>query len=100
MLMTSVVPYRRCISCQKRWMNLGSRSVTIMRGGPCNLMIPTTKATSTETAVKDEGRGIKCTYLVGRSTTVIIVVFPLELGRHVMKSIAMSSKTNYETGRG
>lgn len=43
---------------------------------------------------------MKWSYFVRQVTTVIIVVFPLELGKKVMRSIAISSTTSSEIGRG
>lgn len=100
MLIAKVVPCKWLSSCQKLCKKRGSRSVTIDLARPWSQMIPTTKASATDCAVKEDGKAMKCPYFDSRSTTVMIVDLPLEPGKHVIKSIAISSNNIEGMGRG
>ena len=80
--------------------NWGPRSETMFWGIPCNRITWVTSRSAVSAADGSSGRATKWTILENRSTTVRMVLLPLEVGRPVTKSRAMSDHSRPGMGRG
>ena len=80
--------------------NWGPRSETMFWGIPCNWTTWVTSRSAVSAADGSLGRATKWTIFKNRSTTVMMVLLPLEVGRLVTKSRAMSDHGQPGMGRG
>lgn len=100
MLSRNRVPLNRNNSFQNLLKKIGSRSDTMLLGNPCCLQTVSMKRPATLNAVNPVGRAPKCTPFKNLSTTTMMTVNPLEVGKLVMKSIERSSHTPSGAGKG
>jgi len=66
---------------------MGSLSLTIMFGFPCQFWIASINAVEILFALNGWDNAQKCAYLVTMSTTTMMKLYPLDLGKLVIKSI-------------
>lgn len=95
-----MVPLSLFSSFQNLEVNILSLSETIVLGNPCSLTTISTNNSAINVAVKSNGKAPRWQNLDSLSTTTKIVVFPLILGRCVMKFMDMSCQTILGMGKG
>ena len=89
------VPSNRQSSCQNDTVNRGLRSWTMLSGTPNRVTTFAKNNLATylpESSLSPNLQGIKRVYFVKRSTTVRIALYPLQVGRCVIKLILYEQK--------
>lgn len=100
MLRFSSVPCKRKSSVHNLLKNILSLSETIETGKPCNLTTSRTDTSAIEVVLYGCFKPKKWAYLDNLSTITNIELAPFDMGNPSMKSIATSSQTRLEMGRG
>lgn len=85
---------------QKLLTKMGSRSKMMELGNPCSLTTMSANNFAVVATVNWVGKALKWADLVRQSTTVSMTVKLRENGRHVIKSMVISSHTKEGIGSG
>lgn len=100
MLIFKAVPCNLNNSFQKWLIKVGSLSLTIDIGTPCNRIISLTKISAIDLADYGCLITIKCPYLLNLSTTTSIASNPVDFGKPTIKSMLISSQIALGIGKG
>src|SRR5919202_3829460 len=87
-------------ACEKRAMNCGPLSETMLSGSPCSLATFNIYGFANSSALVVSLHAMKCRIFESLSTTTITALYPFDSGNPVMKSIETSFQLSVGMGSG